>query len=167
MASANSLHADRHLDGGGVMFLFHSTMHTVEQVIAPVSPPAPCNFLSVMDTSNGHCWVLVASDTEVMLNSPDSLLSYYYKYVSILGDFSMPGIRWQTEVNSSLSSYGHNLIHFCDSWDHDQIVDKPRRDEYVIDLIFTTNQSFSKVAVDHPMVNSDHNTIIVDVCKRP
>jgi hypothetical protein len=44
--------------GGGVMLLFNPSFKVV-QVAIPVKPPSSCDVLVVVETLDGHCWVVV------------------------------------------------------------------------------------------------------------
>ena len=83
--------------GGGVALFFHpSYILTVKQV--SVKPPLSCDTLAVVDTRDGHCWVIVylpypvADDTEQLCKYFDCIFSEH-KSVTIIGDLNMNQIK--------------------------------------------------------------------------
>lgn len=156
--------------GGGVMLLFNPSF-SVFQVLPRVKPPITCDVLAVVDTAKGHCWVLVyrppqcsAVDSEALVECLESVLTNY-KYVTICGDFNMKDIDWQSVNKQSLCPIERNFQQFCESWDLVQLVNEPTRGDNVLDLVLTTSPEWFQiplgVGVQPPLVNSDHNTVVI------
>ena len=127
--------------GGGVM-IFFSPKYAVTQFHARVSSPPSCEVLSVVDTSDSHCWVLVycppdcsAADTDMLCECLDSLLANYIN-VTILGDLNMPDVNWQQIDIKADRSAQHHFLLLCDSLS--QIVNQPTRADNWLDLILMT-----------------------------
>jgi hypothetical protein len=86
----------------------------------------------------------------------------HFVEITILGDFNMRSIDWQS--GSSPCPVERNFLQFCDSWDLKQLVSESTRGGNVLDIILTTcPEQFSVPSIQPPLVNSDHNTVIVFV----
>jgi hypothetical protein len=104
------------------------------------------------------------ADTEALIEFSDSLL-VKYKSATILGDFNMRSIGWQS--GSSPCPVEHNFLQFCDSWDLKRLVSESTRGGNLPDIIILTScpEQFNVPSIQLPLVNSDHNTVVVYVQK--
>ena len=156
--------------GGGVMLLFKPT-YSVYQKSIPVETPNACDVLPVVDTSNGHCWVLVyrppncnAKNTSQLCKYLDCILTEH-KSVTVMGDLNMRNIDWSiSREQQCLDTLQRKFLQFCHSWDLHQMVSRPTRGHNQLDIVLTTHhERFSDVRLVPPLVSSDHDAVICNV----
>ena len=151
------------------MFLFHPH-YSVSQKIVLVQPPRSCNALAVVDSNDGHCWVLVYL-TYKMSEDVDQLCRYLncilteHRSVAVIGDFNMADIKWASSAESlQLEVIQRKFYQFCSSWNLQEIVQKPTRKQNHRDNILTTHpERYGEVYVKPPLLNSDHGTVICHI----
>ena len=87
--------------------------------------------------------------------------------ITILGDFNFPNISW---VDRSISpstvvktSSAESFLQFLDSHFLSQIVDKPTRENNILDLIITNSQNILQDVRSDKTILSDHNIVEVAV----
>ena len=90
--------------GGGAMLLCYSR-YSVSQNTVSVQPSHSCNALAVVNSHDGHYWVLVYLSYK-MSEDVDQLCRYLncilteHRSVTIIGDFTMADIKWASFAES-------------------------------------------------------------------
>ena len=83
--------------------------------------------------------------------------------VSVVGDLNCPGINWQT-LEAPLDNIQDVLLDFVCDCGFVQLVTQPTHESNILDLVLTNNPLlFTKVVVEVPFGNSDHNTVNFDI----
>ena len=103
------------------MLLLLSSSFSVVEVHPSDIPPNSCEFLSVLVTESGNCWILIhrppdvsVEDTPLFFRSIDAILSLHPNAI-VLGDFNLGDLCWHSSwANNGISVEFPEL---CAMWD--------------------------------------------------
>ncbi|KAK6028362.1 hypothetical protein OSTOST_05592, partial [Ostertagia ostertagi] len=74
-----------------------------------------------------------------------------------MGDFNMPEVNWQSEVDYNFGGLAGIISRLCASYNLQQLVEKPTRGTHVLDLLFCNRSDIvSGVLTGPPLGSSDH-----------
>jgi len=97
-------------------------------------------------------------DTKELLSCIKRLCSVKWP-VTILGDFNCPDINW-SDFSSPRDGVQDKILDCLCEFGMTQLVNSATCNEHILDLLLTNEQLiYSKVYVDEPFANSDHNTV--------
>ena len=138
-----------------------------------VQPPRSCNALAVIDSHDGHCWVLVylphriSEDVDQLCRYLNCILTEH-RSVTIIGDFNMADIKWASSAKSQQLDVIHQKFYqFCSSWDLQEMVQKPTQKQNYLDIILTKHpERYGELYVKPPLLNSNHDSVICHI-KQP
>lgn len=83
----------------------------------------------------------------------------------LAGDFNFPDIDWSKPNPSCGSNVSQCFLDFCTSCDLNQFVSHYTRGSNVLDIILSNaSDLIDNVSITAPLGNSDHNSVLFDVC---
>jgi endonuclease/exonuclease/phosphatase family metal-dependent hydrolase len=89
--------------------------------------------------------------------------------VIIVGDFNCPDIQWETlslKHEASDKEVQRTLIEITSQSGFTHLHDEPKRENNLLDLIFTTNPILAKTSTNIPGI-SDHAIVVTDIDTKP
>ena len=89
--------------------------------------------------------------------------------IIIVGDFNCPDIQWETpslKHEASDKEVQRTLIEITSQSGFTHLHDEPKRENNLLDLIFTTNPILAKTSTNIPGI-SDHAIVVTDIDTKP
>ena len=116
----------------------------------------------IADSDSFHC---VLSEVQRVLNTNNGEC----KTIIVAGDFNLPIVDWQTKKISGgtrdVQRQAEELMALCEEFFMNQCINKPTRQNNILDLFFTNNEDLIlKIHVDSPTIISDHNLQCITTC---
>ena len=163
----------KHKIGGGVMCLL-KPVYKITELVLPDVFPSSCDGLALKIDNMSALIILVYrppscsnEDTANLFRALEELLSLGLN-TSILGDFNIPHICWQSDPYTAFSSLGFDLLQLVSAWDLIQLVPGPTRGDNQLDIILVTSSTLlSNCHLGPPVATSDHCVIFCDFVLPP